>query len=53
VRGGVYESEQEEAKEFEELVASTTDKPLASELTFVRSSSLLHADEAWLTGRLR
>ncbi len=46
--GGVSENWQEEAKEFEEQVASTADEPLPSRPTYVQPSSLLNANEAWL-----
>ena len=49
-RSGVYEKTQEEVKDVEEMVSSTStaDEPLLSEPTHVQPSSLLHANEAWL-----
>lgn len=48
-RGGVYEKTKDEVKDdVEELFASTADEPHSSDPTFVRPSSLLHANEAWL-----
>jgi hypothetical protein len=42
----VYEKTQE-VKDVEEIVPSTADELLSSEPTHVRSSSLLHVNEAW------
>lgn len=47
-RSGVFEKTNGEVKDVEELLASTADEPLSSDPTFVRPSSLLHANKAWL-----
>ena len=47
-RAGVHEKTREEVKDVEVIVRSTADEPRSSGPTCVQSSSLLHANEAWL-----